>query len=212
MFWQNFQIPCVFPDRELFWSFALFSLCRGYPEKLLTEWCEFALWFRLLGPPGAGRDFVWPTRWPVKRRAGCRYLVGRSPRVPPLLQGVVGPLGQPGVGLLRGGGGVGGRQAGAGRHLLEGGLGARGGGWVRLSFEMWDVCTQDCAVSAGRKKKHFRPPLSKKSFPVGQVGKKTASQEVGIFFFFFPNFNFFKLECTGGKVKKDEKKSSSRPF
>ena len=35
--------------------------------------------------------------------------------------------------------------------------------------------------------------------PVGRSG----------FFFFFPNFNFLKLECTGGKVKK---KSSSRPF
>ena len=45
----------------------------------------------------------------------------------------------------------------------------------------------------------IRPPLSKKSF-------------------FPPNFNFFKLECTGGKVKKKKKfekmkkKSSSRPF
>ena len=48
----------------------------------------------------------------------------------------------------------------------------------------------------------IRPPLSKKSFPVGQVGPKTASREVGIFFFFFPNFNYFKLECTGGEVKK----------
>ena len=27
MFWQNFQIPCVFPDRDLFWPFSLFSLC-----------------------------------------------------------------------------------------------------------------------------------------------------------------------------------------
>ena len=47
----------------------------------------------------------------------------------------------------------------------------------------------------------IRPPLSKKLFPVGRVGTKTASWEVGIFFF-FPNFNFLKLECTGGKVKK----------
>ena len=31
----------------------------------------------------------------------------------------------------------------------------------------------------------FRPPLSKKSFPVGRVGKKKASREVGFFFFFF---------------------------
>ena len=51
---------------------------------------------------------------------------------------------------------------------------------------------------------------------MGRVGKKTASREVGIFFF-FPNFNFFKLECTGGKVKKKKKiekkkKSPSRPF
>ena len=47
----------------------------------------------------------------------------------------------------------------------------------------------------------FRPSLSKKSFPVGRVGKKTASREVGNFFF-FPNFNFHKLECTVGEVKK----------
>ena len=48
---------------------------------------------------------------------------------------------------------------------------------------------------------NVRPPLSKKSFPVGQVGKKTASREVGIFL--FPLISFFlKLECTGGKVKK----------
>ena len=47
----------------------------------------------------------------------------------------------------------------------------------------------------------LRPALSKKSFPVGQVGEKNASREVGIFFF-FPNFNSLKLECTGGKVKK----------
>ena len=59
--------------------------------------------------------------------------------------------------------------------------------------------------------------LSKKSFPVGWVGEKTASREVGIFFF-FPNFNFFKLECTGGKVKnkkifeKMKKKVPVGPF
>ena len=35
--------------------------------------------------------------------------------------------------------------------------------------------------------------------PVGRSG-----------FFFFPNFNFFKLECTGGKVKK--KKVPVGPF
>ena len=32
-FWQNFQILCVFPDREYFWPFFLFSLCSGYPAK-----------------------------------------------------------------------------------------------------------------------------------------------------------------------------------
>ena len=31
VFCQNFQIPCVFPDREFFWPFSLFSLCCGYP-------------------------------------------------------------------------------------------------------------------------------------------------------------------------------------
>ena len=30
---------------------------------------------------------------------------------------------------------------------------------------------------------YLRPPLSKKSFPVGRVGKKPASLEVGIFLF-----------------------------
>ena len=48
-----------------------------------------------------------------------------------------------------------------------------------------------------REKPILRPPLSKKLFPVGWVGKKTASQEVRI-----PNLIFFKLECIGGKVKK----------
>ena len=32
MFWQNFQIPCVFPDRDFLWPFSLFSLCSGYPD------------------------------------------------------------------------------------------------------------------------------------------------------------------------------------
>ena len=49
-----------------------------------------------------------------------------------------------------------------------------------------------------------RPPLSKKSFPVGRVGKKTASREVRIFFILISIF--FKLECTGGKVKKNLKR------
>ena len=31
VFWQNFQIPCVFPDRDFLWPFSLFSLCSGYP-------------------------------------------------------------------------------------------------------------------------------------------------------------------------------------
>ena len=31
---------------------------------------------------------------------------------------------------------------------------------------------------------YMGPPLSKKSFPVGRVGKKTASREAGFFFFF----------------------------
>ena len=30
-FWQNFKISCVFPDRELFGPFSLFSLCSGNP-------------------------------------------------------------------------------------------------------------------------------------------------------------------------------------
>ena len=31
VFLQNFQIPCVFPDRDIFWPFSLFSLCLGDP-------------------------------------------------------------------------------------------------------------------------------------------------------------------------------------
>ena len=57
---------------------------------------------------------------------------------------------------------------------------------------------EKCPISLHRV---LGPSLSKKLFPVGRVGKRTASREVGIFF--FPNFNFFfKLECTGGEVKK----------
>ena len=33
VFWQDFQIHCVFPDRDFFGPFFLFSLCRGYPVK-----------------------------------------------------------------------------------------------------------------------------------------------------------------------------------
>ena len=51
----------------------------------------------------------------------------------------------------------------------------------------------------------IRPPLNKKSFLVGRVGKKTASQEVGIFYFFFPDFIFYELDCTGGGSKKKKK-------
>ena len=36
VFWQNFQIPCVFPDREFFWPFSPFSLCSGYPVYTLN--------------------------------------------------------------------------------------------------------------------------------------------------------------------------------
>ena len=31
VFWQNLQIPCVFPDRDVFWPFSLFSLISGDP-------------------------------------------------------------------------------------------------------------------------------------------------------------------------------------
>ena len=64
---------------------------------------------------------------------------------------------------------------------------------------------------------YMRPPLSKKLFPVGRVGKKKASREVGNLFFFFPNCIISKLEYTGRKGKKKKfffkiGKSSSRPF
>ena len=32
------KIPCVFPDRDLFWSFSLFSLCHGYPADGFNVW------------------------------------------------------------------------------------------------------------------------------------------------------------------------------
>ena len=38
--------------------------------------------------------------------------------------------------------------------------------------------------------------IRKKSFPMCWVGKKTASREAGNFF--FPDFIFINLECTGG--------------
>ena len=31
MFWQDFQISCVFPDREFLWPYPLFSLWSGDP-------------------------------------------------------------------------------------------------------------------------------------------------------------------------------------
>ena len=46
-----------------------------------------------------------------------------------------------------------------------------------------------------------RSPLGKKLFPVRRMSKKTASREVGIFFFLLISF-FYKLECTGGRVNK----------
>ena len=36
VFWQNFQIPCVFPDRE---SFLQFSLCSGDPVYSFMASC-----------------------------------------------------------------------------------------------------------------------------------------------------------------------------
>ena len=51
----------------------------------------------------------------------------------------------------------------------------------------------------------LRPGLGELSFPVGRVGQKTASRSVGNLFF-FPNFIFHNLECTGEKGKKKKKK------
>ena len=48
----------------------------------------------------------------------------------------------------------------------------------------------------------LRPPLSKKLFPVRRVGTKKSQSGGRESFLFFPNFIFYKLECTGGKVKK----------
>ena len=57
----------------------------------------------------------------------------------------------------------------------------------------------------------FGPHLSKKLFPVSRVGKKK-SQSGGRESFFFPNFIFNKLECTGGKSKKKEENFESRKY
>ena len=55
----------------------------------------------------------------------------------------------------------------------------------------------------------MRPPLSKKLFPVSRVGKKKANREVRNLFF-FPNFIFYKLECTGEKKFKKKLKNENR--
>ena len=68
------------------------------------------------------------------------------------------------------------------------------------------------ALGGPTKYKLLRPPLSKKSFPVGRVGGEMTVGRSGFFFFFLISI-FVKLECTGGKVKKKKKlKSFSRPF
>ena len=55
---------------------------------------------------------------------------------------------------------------------------------------------------------NLRPPLSKRSFPVCQVGKKRRDGRSG-FFLFFPNFIFPKLECAGGEGGGGRKKENS---
>ena len=67
-------------------------------------------------------------------------------------------------------------------------------------------------------KKYQGHPQVKSCFLWAGWGKKMPVGRSG-FLFSPPNFNFFKLECTGGKVKKKKKvlgkmgkKSSSRPF
>ena len=41
VFWQNFQIPCVFPDRDFFGGlFSLFSLCSRYPVTVTSRTYE----------------------------------------------------------------------------------------------------------------------------------------------------------------------------
>ena len=67
----------------------------------------------------------------------------------------------------------------------------RGGGQVEvraLGYRRELGILGSCGL--GHLKYCLRPPSSKKLFPVGQVGKKNASREVGIFLF-FPNFKFF---------------------
>ena len=54
----------------------------------------------------------------------------------------------------------------------------------------WNWTDMTCTHTTKMFPQWGRPPLSKKSFPVGQVGKKTASREVGIFYVFLISFFF----------------------
>ena len=44
VFWQNFQIPCVF-----FWPFSLFYLCHCYLATRWHHWCGAAVTFLVIG-------------------------------------------------------------------------------------------------------------------------------------------------------------------
>ena len=51
VFWQNFQIPCVFPDRDVFGAISPVSLCSGDLVKVsgaggtLNKPCHLMCWF-----------------------------------------------------------------------------------------------------------------------------------------------------------------------
>ena len=59
--------------------------------------------------------------------------------------------------------------------------------------------------------RYMGPLLSKRSFPVSRMGQKK-SQSGGRNLFFFSNFIFYKLECTGGKSEKKNWKIGKKKF
>ena len=64
VFWQNFQIPRVFPDREYFWPFSLFCLCSGHPELGIKQISAESPYHHLLWSAGTTKG-LFVTRIPM---------------------------------------------------------------------------------------------------------------------------------------------------
>ena len=69
--------------------------------------------------------------------------------------------------------------------------------WCQNAHLVRAINKTDCGIYRSA----LRPPLSKKSFPVGRVGEKNC-QSRGRDFFFFPNLNFSKTRMYREKGKK----------